>query len=95
MIDALEDADVDVIVSNAGGCGSNLKEYGHLLRDDAAYAERARRFSAKCKDIAEFLDELGPRAVRHPLALPSSGTGSVPAGHRRTSSQAAVRPAAV
>lgn len=69
MIDIFEKAEVDVIISNAGGCGSSLKEYHRLLRDDPAYAERAARFSAKCKDISEFLEELGPRAVRHPLHL--------------------------
>ncbi len=44
-------------INNAGGCGSTLKEYGHLLRDDARYAEKARRFSARVKDINEFLTE--------------------------------------
>jgi glycolate dehydrogenase iron-sulfur subunit len=67
MIDSFEKAGVDVVISNAGGCGSNLKEYGRLLRDDPAYSERAAKFSAKCRDIAEFLEEIGPRAVRHPL----------------------------
>jgi len=69
MIDAFEGADVDAIIVNAGGCGSNVKEYGHLLRDKADYAERARRFAAKCKDVAEFLAELGPRSERHALPL--------------------------
>jgi glycolate oxidase iron-sulfur subunit len=68
MIDVFERANVDVILSNAGGCGSNLKEYHRLLRDDPVYAERAAAFSAKCRDISEFLEELGPRAQRHPLA---------------------------
>ena len=69
MIDEFEAAGVDVIISNAGGCGSHLKEYGHLLRDDPKYAARAKQFSAKCRDVAEFLAELGPRAVRHPMAM--------------------------
>jgi glycolate oxidase iron-sulfur subunit len=69
MIDVFEKAAVDVVVTNAGGCGSNAKDYGHLLRDDPRYAERAKRFSAKCKDVTEVLDELGPRAVRHPLPM--------------------------
>lgn len=68
-IDAFEDSEVDAIITNAGGCGSNVKAYGHLLRDDAEYAERAAAFAGKCKDITEFLVELGPRAERHPLAL--------------------------
>jgi glycolate oxidase iron-sulfur subunit len=70
MIDTFENANIDTIITNAGGCGSNVKDYGHLLRDDKAYAERARRFSAKCKDVSEFLQELGPpRATRHPVRL--------------------------
>jgi glycolate oxidase iron-sulfur subunit len=66
-IDAFEKADVETIVINAAGCGSNVKEYGHLLRDDADYADRAKRFAAKCKDISEILAELPPRAERKPL----------------------------
>ncbi len=67
MIDVFEQANVDIIITNAGGCGSNVREYGHQLRDDPQYAERAKKFSAKCRDITEFLAELGPRAKRHPL----------------------------
>lgn len=68
-IDAFEQAEVEVVVTNAAGCGSNVKEYGHLLRDDPEYADRARRFSAKCKDVTEVLAELEPRSPRHPLKL--------------------------
>ena len=46
-----------------------MKEYGYLLRDDPAYAERAAGFAAKCRDISELLAELEPRAPRHPLPL--------------------------
>ncbi len=66
-IDVFERADVDTVVINAAGCGSSVKEYGWLLRDDPVYAERAKAFAAKCKDISEILAELEPRAVRHPL----------------------------
>jgi len=66
-IDAFEKANVETIVINAAGCGSTMKEYGYLLRDDPAYADRARRFSAQCKDVSEFLAELSPRAERRPL----------------------------
>ncbi len=71
FIDAFEAeaADVDTLVINAAGCGSTLKAYGHLLRDDPAYAERARALADKCKDISEVLDELEPRAPRRPLPL--------------------------
>ena len=67
MIATFEAANVDTIVINAAGCGSTMKEYGHLLRDDPAWAARAAAFSAKCKDISEILCEL-PR----PFAAPPS-----------------------
>ena len=69
MIDTFEKAQVDVIITNAGGCGSNVKEYWHQLRDDPQYAGRAKKFSAMCKDVAEFLAELGPQAPRNPLKM--------------------------
>ena len=68
-IDAFEKAEVDTIVINAAGCGSSMKDYGHLLRDDPAYAERAKAFAGKCRDISEVLAELPPRAARKPLPL--------------------------
>ncbi len=68
-IDAFEKAQVDAVIINAAGCGSNVKEYGHLLRDDPEYAERAKAFAAKCRDVSEFLSELEPRATRHALPL--------------------------
>jgi glycolate oxidase iron-sulfur subunit len=68
-IDVFEKAQVDTVIINAAGCGSNVKEYGHLLRDDPQYAERAKAFAAKCRDVSEFLAELQPRATRHPLRL--------------------------
>lgn len=69
LIEVFERAEVDTIVINAAGCGSSMKDYGHLLRDDPQYAERARSFSAKCKDISEVLTELSPRAPRHSIPL--------------------------
>ncbi len=71
FIDAVEPvlADIDAVVINAAGCGSTLKEYGHLLRDDPQYAARASALAAKCRDISEVLAELEPRAARHPVAL--------------------------
>ena len=68
-IDALERAQVDQVVINAAGCGSNMKDYGYLLREDSKYAERAKAFSAKCRDISEVLAALEPRAARHPIPL--------------------------
>jgi len=51
----------DAIVTNSAGCGSTLKEYHELLAHDAGSAAKAAAFSAKVKDVTEFLAELGPR----------------------------------
>jgi glycolate oxidase iron-sulfur subunit len=69
LIDLFERANVDQIAINAAGCGSAMKEYGVLLRDDPEYAERARAFAAKCVDVTELLAQLEPRALRHPVPL--------------------------
>jgi len=67
LIDAFEGTDVDTIVVNVAGCGSTMKEYGRLLRDDPQYAERAAAFSAKVRDVSQVLAELDPVAPRHPI----------------------------
>jgi glycolate oxidase iron-sulfur subunit len=69
MIAAFESANVDTIVINAAGCGSTMKEYGHILRDDPVWASRAAAFSAKCKDISEILCDLPAQAPRHPIPM--------------------------
>jgi glycolate oxidase iron-sulfur subunit len=66
-IDALLEGGFDAIITNAGGCGSTLKEYGELLEHDPAYAERARRFSALVKDVNEFLASIELNPDMHPL----------------------------
>jgi glycolate oxidase iron-sulfur subunit len=58
-IDIFERSDYDAIIVNSAGCGSAMKEYRELLREDEAYAERAERISDKAKDIMEFLDQIG------------------------------------
>jgi glycolate oxidase iron-sulfur subunit len=69
-IEVFERAGVERIAVNAAGCGSSMKEYGQLLADDPAWAERARACSARVRDVSEIVSELGPpRATRHPLAL--------------------------
>ena len=69
-IDVFERAGVERIAVNAAGCGSSMKEYGQLFADDPAWAERARAFSARVRDVSEIISDLGaPQAPRHPLAL--------------------------
>jgi glycolate dehydrogenase iron-sulfur subunit len=50
------EAGVEAIVMTASGCGVTVKEYGHLLRHDPRYAEKAGRISAMTRDLAEVLD---------------------------------------
>jgi glycolate oxidase iron-sulfur subunit len=68
-IDAFGAVDVDAFIVNAAGCGAAMKEYGHLLRDDPEYRGKAERFSAKVKDAAEFLAELGLSGELKPLEI--------------------------
>jgi glycolate oxidase iron-sulfur subunit len=56
---AFERSGADYYVINAAGCGSALKEYGHLFVDDAAWHERAVAFSSRVRDITELLDAIG------------------------------------
>jgi glycolate oxidase iron-sulfur subunit len=67
IITAFDDTGVDLVVTNAAGCGSNLKRYGRLLADDPAWAQRAAAFAARVRDVTELLVALEPRAARQPL----------------------------
>ncbi len=53
--------ELDALITNAGGCGSHLKKYAHLLAEDPAYAARARAWDAKVQDIHQFLLATGCR----------------------------------
>lgn len=68
-IAAFERSGADVYVINAAGCGSALKEYGELLHDEPEWRARAQAFSAKVRDVLEYVDELG---------LPPDALGPVP-----------------
>jgi glycolate oxidase iron-sulfur subunit len=58
-VEAFEPLELDAIIINAAGCGSTLKEYGHLFEQDPAWHDRAAAFSDKVKDINEWLAETG------------------------------------
>lgn len=64
LIDAwtaeLEAGGLDAVVINASGCGTTVKDYGFMFRDDPAYAQKAERIAHLAKDVTEFLAELGP-----------------------------------
>lgn len=67
-IEAFERAGADFIVINAAGCGAMIKEYGHLLADDPAFARRAEAVAARARDVSELLAAAGP-AEGGPLPL--------------------------
>ena len=69
LIDAFDPLNLDYIVVNAAGCGSAVKEYDHLLRDDPAYSAKAQAFAAKCRDVSEVVCDLTAQAERKPLPL--------------------------
>jgi len=55
-------ASIDAVIVNASGCGTTVKDYGHMLKGDAAYAARAARIAGMTRDITEFLAgyDMGP-----------------------------------
>ena len=59
----------EFVAVNVAGCGSAMKEYGHLLSDDPEWAQRAEAFAAKVRDVHELLAAHEPQAPRHPLPL--------------------------
>jgi glycolate oxidase iron-sulfur subunit len=66
---AFNDPSFDAIITNAAGCGAMMKAYGDLLAGDEHYANRAREFSAKVKDITEYLAEIGLRPPQRSLKM--------------------------
>ncbi len=54
------EAGAEAIVSTASGCGVMIKDYGHLLREDARYSERAARVGALARDVSEIVRAAGP-----------------------------------
>jgi len=56
----VERGEVEALVMNASGCGVTVREYGHMLKEDAAYAAKAARISALTRDLSELLPDLVP-----------------------------------
>ncbi|GMU85344.1 MAG: hypothetical protein AMXMBFR48_05860 [Ignavibacteriales bacterium] len=57
-IDRFDGKEYKYLISNSAGCGAFMKEYGHLLKNDPDYSEKAQKFSQKVKDITELLAEI-------------------------------------
>jgi glycolate oxidase iron-sulfur subunit len=73
---AFERANAEFVVTNAAGCGAMMKEYGHLLKDEPEWAERAAHLSAKVRDVSELLAAAGPKAPT--AAVPATVTYDAP-----------------
>jgi glycolate oxidase iron-sulfur subunit len=71
---------LDAVVINTSGCGTTIKDYGFMLREDAAYADKAARVSALARDVTELMAELG-------LNPPTTETGLTVAYHSACSLQ--------
>jgi len=80
-IEVFERHNLGAIIINAAGCGSTLKEYGHLLRGDPKWAERAARFSAKVKDLTEWLVEIKFQ-IPGATVQAEGGAHAAPGAHR-------------
>ena len=75
----MDGSGLDAIIITASGCGTTVKDYGHMFRDDPAYAEKAARVSAIAKDVTEYLSQMSLKAT-----IP---TGQVVAYHSACSLQ--------
>jgi glycolate oxidase iron-sulfur subunit len=76
----LESGGLDAVMINASGCGTTVKDYGFMLRGEAAWADKAARIAALTKDVSEVLAELG-------LKSPARATGLRLAYHSACSMQ--------
>lgn len=74
LMDLLPPSQYDAIITNAAGCGSHLKHYASLLKDDPRYLPVAKEWDGKVKDIHEWLSSIGIVAPRSHVSPPSRVT---------------------
>lgn len=70
LLDVFDKYEFDYMISNSAGCGAFMKEYRHVFADDPEYSEKAKQFSAKVRDVMEFLSEINPDFVNSSLREP-------------------------
>jgi glycolate oxidase iron-sulfur subunit len=80
----LDGAGLDAILITASGCGTTIKDYGYMLRNDPAYAAKAARIAALARDVSEYLAslELGAPARRSGLAVAYQAACSIQHGQK-------------
>ncbi len=88
LIAAFETVEADAFLLNSAGCGSFVKDFGHLLADDPQWATRAQAFAAKVRDVSEYLAEVGLRPLlptnRPPVTVPYHDACHLAHGQRIT-----------
>jgi len=94
-IAAFEASGAAVVVVNSAGCGTMMKEYAHLLRDDAEWRERAAAFAARVRDVSEVLAQAGPAVgpasgARQPIRVAYDAPCHLQHGQRVTAPPIAV-----
>lgn len=67
LLEAVDAVPCDAVITNSAGCGSALKEYGHLFAGEPEWAGRAAAFAGRIRDVSEFLAEAGLRAPERPF----------------------------
>jgi glycolate oxidase iron-sulfur subunit len=82
MIDQWTDENLDAVIITTSGCGTTIKDYGHMLRLDEKYAEKAAAISAKAKDITEFLFDLNLPAQTMTMRLAYHAACSIQHGQQ-------------
>ena len=82
----IEGEGLDAILITVSGCGTTIKDYGFMLRDDAAYADKAARVAGLAKDVSEYLDRLAlaPRRDAHGLTVAYHAACSLQHGQKVT-----------
>ncbi len=85
-------AKVDAIIITASGCGTTIKDYGHMFREDAVYAAKAKAVSAQACDITEFLSRQTLPSAQMKLRVAYHSACSLQHGqHIKTAPQALLR----
>ena len=87
----MDGAGLDAIVITASGCGTTIKDYGFMFRDDPAYADKARRVSAIAKDVTEYL---AASELCRLCATATSSSPTIPPARCSTASRSAIEPKA-
>ena len=83
-IDQWTDQNLDHLIITASGCGTTIKDYGHMFRNDAAYADKAKAISSNALDVTEFLFAQNLPAVRQSLRVAYHSACSMQHGQKIT-----------